>query len=135
MNSSAIVAAADAEQGFEIALLPAFDEIAQAFLKASRGSGHASLQGYLDGRVAVDGAYLTRRAILLAIHDMKEDLEAPLALQKDAHAELASLQVQPAPQLKLYRDIATALLRMEVVMRSGGVKSAADGSAKHYAVM
>jgi len=41
---------------------------------------------------------------------MKEDLEAPLALQKRALAELMSLKVRPAPQLKLYRDIATAIL-------------------------
>jgi hypothetical protein len=49
---------------------------------------------------------------------MKEDLEAPLALQKRALAGLMSLKVRPAPQLQLYRDIATAILRMEVVIRS-----------------
>ena len=131
MNGGATVGAAEAGQSFEIGLLPAFDEIAQAFLKASRGSSYASLQGYLDGKVAIDGAYFTRRAILLAIHDMKEDLEAPLALQKNAHAEFASLQVQPAPQLKLYRDIATALLRMEVVIRSTALRAMEHAETRH----
>jgi hypothetical protein len=52
---------------------------------------------------------------------MKDDLEAPLALREKAFVELRSLRVLPAPQLKLYRDIATALLRMEVVIRSVAV--------------
>ena len=71
------------------------------------------------------------RAILLAIHDMKEDLEAPLALQKGALAELMSLKVRPAPQLKLYRDIATAILRMEVVIRSTAMQAMKNGETKH----
>jgi hypothetical protein len=75
----------------------------------------------LDGRVAIGDAYFTRRAILLAVHDMKEELEAPLALQEKAFVGLRSLRVQPAPQLRHYRDIATALLRMEVVIRSVAV--------------
>ena len=52
-----------------------------------------------------------------AVHDMKEDLVAPLALQERALAELLSLKVWPAPELRLYRDLATALLRMEAVIR------------------
>ena len=111
----------EARRSFQVNLLSAFDEIAQTFLKAARAKGHTSLQRYLDGKIAIGGEYLTRRAILLAIHDMKENLEAPLALQEKAVVELKSLRVQPAPQLKLYRDIATALLRMEVVIRSVAV--------------
>ncbi len=103
---------------FQVALLSAFHEIAQTFLRTGRGKVHSSLQKYLDGGVAIGGAHFTRRAILLAIHDMKEDLEAPLALQKKALAEFASLKMQPTPSLMLYRDIATAILRMEVVMRA-----------------
>ena len=94
------------------------DEIAQNLLRASNKQEYVSLQSYLDGGVAIGGGFFRRRAILLAIHDMKEDMEAPLALQKRAHAEFASLKMRPAPSLKLYRDIATAILRMEVVMRS-----------------
>ena len=79
-------AVAEARRPFQVSLLSAFDEIAQTFLKAARGSAHTSLQSYLDGRVAIGNAYFTRRAILLAIYDMKEDLDAPLALQKRALA-------------------------------------------------
>ena len=75
-------AAAEARQRFQVSLLPVFDEIAHTFLKASHGKVHTSLQSYLDGPVSIGDAYFTRRAILLAIHDMKDELEAPLALQE-----------------------------------------------------
>ena len=118
MNGNANLATAGARHGCQISLLPAFDEIAKTFLTESYGKVHPSLQRYLDERVAIGGAYCTRRAILLAIHDMKEDLEAPPALQQKALAELRSLQVRPAPQVRFYRDIATVFLRMEVIIRS-----------------
>ena len=116
-QNNACVPVAEARRPFQVSLLSAFDEIAQTYLKAARGSAHTYLQSYLDGVVAIGDAYFTRRAILLAIHDMKEDLTAPLALREGALAELLLLQVRPAPELKLYRDIATALLRMEVIIR------------------
>ena len=127
-------AAAEARQRFQVSLLPVFsisDEIAHTFLKASHGKVHTSLQSYLDGRVAIGGAYFARRAILLAIHDMKEDLEAPLALQKRALAELMSLKVRPVSHLQLYRDIATAILRMEVVIRSTARQATKNDETKH----
>ncbi len=132
-------AAAEARQRFQVSLLPVFDEIARTFLdeiahtflKASHGKVHTSLQSYLDGRVAIGGAYFARRAILLAIHDMKEDLEAPLALQKRALAELMSLKVRPVSHLQLYRDIATAILRMEVVIRSTARQAMKNDETKH----
>jgi hypothetical protein len=108
----------ESRRPFQGSLLSAFDKIAQTFLGTAHGKVHSSLQRYLDGGVAIGGAHFTRRAILLAIHDMKEDLEAPRALQERALAEVLSLKVRPAPELRLYRDIATALLRMEVVIRA-----------------
>ena len=103
-------------------LLPAFDEIVQSCVKiaqSARGTGNAfsSLQSYLDERVIAGGASFQRRSVLLAVHDMIEDREAPLALQRKALAQLIMLQMHPIPKLTLYRDIATAILRMEVVMR------------------
>jgi hypothetical protein len=98
-------------------LLSAFDEIAQTCLEAVRESAHTHLQSYLDGAVVIGDACFTRRAILLAIHDMKEELAAPAALQERVLADLLLLNVWPAPEPRLYRDIATALLRMEVVTR------------------
>jgi len=117
MNNNAYLAGTEARRPFHVSLLSAFDEIAQTVLKTARAKVHISLQSYLDGRVLIGGADVSRRAILLAIHDMKEDLEAPPALQERTLAEVISLKVRPAPELKLYRDIATALLRMEVVVR------------------
>jgi len=113
------------------ALLPAFDEIAQTFLRTAHGNVYNSLQSYLDGRVAIDGASFTRRAILLAIHDMKDDLKAPFALQETALAELRWLKVRPTPELELYRDVATALLRMEVVLRSTALQATENGETRH----
>ena len=115
----------------QVNLLPAFDEIAQKFLKASHKIGYASLQSYLDSGVAISGGFFRRRTILLAIHDMKEDMEAPLALQKSVLAEFELLKMQPTPSLKLYRDIATAILRMEVVMRSAALQAMEYGETKH----
>ena len=109
-QNNASVAVAEARRPFQVGLLFAFDEIAQTYLTAAQGSAHTYLQNYLDGVVAIGDAYFTRRAILLAIHDMKEELAAPFALQERVLAELLSLKVWPAPELRLYRDIATALI-------------------------
>ncbi len=103
-------------------LLPTFDEIVQSCVKiaqAARGIGNAfsSLQSYLDEGVIAGGVSCQRRSVLLAVHDMIEDREAPLALQRKALAQLILLQMHPVPKLTLYRDIATAILRMEAVMR------------------
>ena len=126
------VAATETRHRFQTSLLQAFDEIAQNLLKASHKREYVSLQSYLDGGVALGGGDIfRRRAILLAIHDMKEDMEAPLALQKRALDEFEPLKMRPAPSLKLYRDIATAILRMEVVMRSAALQAMEYGETKH----
>ena len=109
-------------------LLPAFDEIVQSCVKiaqAGRGTGNAfsSLQSYLDERVIAGGVSCQRRSVLLAVHDMIEDREAPLALQRKALAQLILLQMHPVPKLTLYRDIATAILRMEAVMRQSAAQA------------
>jgi hypothetical protein len=103
-------------------LLSAFEEIAQTFLSlvgGVRGNGKAffSLQHYLDSSVLINGAFCTRRTVLLAIHDMKEELEAPPTLGSMTLSKLALWNVRPLPQGTFYRDIATAILRMEVVIR------------------
>jgi hypothetical protein len=130
MNDNACLGAAEARRPLQVSLLSAFEEIAQTVLKTAHGEVHTSLQSYLDGAVSLSGAYFSRRAILLAIHDMKENLEAPLALQERVLAELISLKVQP-PELKLYRDVATALLRIEVVIRSTALQTMKSDETKH----
>ncbi len=103
-------------------MLSKFEEIAHTFLSmltGERGNGQvfASLQDYLDGAVLVDGAYCRRRTVLLAVHDIKDERVAPPALQSSTLAKLESLNVSPLPLAKFYRDIATAILRMEVIVR------------------
>jgi hypothetical protein len=128
---NACLAAAETRRPIQISLLSAFNEIAQTFLSIARGKVHIPVQSYLDGRVAIDGSYFTRRAILLAIHDMKADLKAPFALQETVFAELLSLKVRPTPELELYRDVATALLRMEVVLRLTALHAAENSETRH----
>ena len=103
-------------------LLSTFEEIAQAFLSSvsgERGNGKlfTFLQDYLDGSVLINGAYRSRRIVLLAVHDMKEKQEAPPALQSKTLAKLELLHLRPVPRVTFYQDIATAILRMEVVIR------------------
>ncbi len=101
--------------------------IAQTCLDTARGNTMKSgvlapLQSYLDGIVSIGGAYFKRRSVLLAIHDMKEKKKAPQTLQREALAQCMSLNMRPVPQLIHYCDIATALLRMEVVLRLSPVQ-------------
>jgi len=122
MNEKESMTDTDGRRRLQSSLLSKFEEIAQTFLNmltGERGNGKVftSLQDYLDGSELVDGAYCRRRTVLLATHDMKEELEAPAALQSKTLAKLESLEIRPVPQVRFYRDIATALLRMEVVIR------------------
>ena len=48
---------------------------------------------------------------------MKDKQEAPPALQSKTLSKLDLLNVRPVPQVIFYDDIATAILRMEVVIR------------------
>jgi len=129
--NNALLAAPDATRHFQPSLLSAFNEIAHTFLEACHRLKYASLQCYLDGRVAISGAPVTRRSVLLAVQDMKEDLIAPLTLQEGVLAEAKSLEMRPRPKLKLYRDVATAILRMEIVMRSAAQQTLDYAETKH----
>jgi hypothetical protein len=102
-------------------ILSTFDEIAQIFLAASHAVDYAFLQSYLDQRIYICGSRVRRRAVLLAVHDMKEDVEAPFALRSRTHAALKCLNMRPSLAHTLYREIATALLRMEIVMRTNAL--------------
>lgn len=115
---------AEGQRSLQPDILAAFDDIAQICLKLAR-SGQGSvkpLQDYLDGWVKIGGVSLRRRTVLLSIHDMKKETEAPLTLQRKVLAQVVALKMHPIPKLMLYRDIATALLRMEVVIRLAPAK-------------
>ncbi len=119
----------EARRRLHAGLLPAFDEIAQMCLCIVRGAGKgvkafASLQSYLDGSITVCGTWFRRRCVLLKIHDMAEEKEAPAVYQRKIHGQFLALKVSSIPQLKLYRDVATALLKMEVIMRMSAAQAA-----------
>ncbi len=122
MNDNEVTTAAEEPRRLRSSLHSKFEEIAQTFLNmlsSERGNGKdfALLQDYLDGSVLVNGAYCRRRTVLLAIHDVKEEQEAPLTLQNNTLVKLEALNIRPMPAAKFYRDVATAILRMEVVVR------------------
>jgi hypothetical protein len=118
MSQNALMTAAYDVCRFQESLIPSFNEIAEAFLAAVPGDAN-DLQKYLDGTVEVEGIRYRRRTVLLAIHDMKHEREAPPALQSKTLSKLTLLKVRPIPPLRFYRDLATALLRMEVVVKMG----------------
>ena len=122
MNDKMVLTEAEEERLRPSSLLSTFEEIARTFLSlvsGERGNGKdfISLQDYLDSSVLINGAYCRRRTVLLAIHDMKDEREAPPALQSKTLSKLELLHLRPVPQVIFYDDIATAILRMEVVIR------------------
>ena len=135
MGNNECATDAEARRRLQASLLPMFDTIAETTLNALRSKGGkreslACVQSYLDGVVEVSSARYTRRSILLAIHDMKEDRETPLRFRRRTLAQLNRLKVRPIPQLKCYRDLATALLRMEVVVRLSVMQAARDAESR-----
>ena len=122
MHEKEVTTEAEGRCDLQSSLLSKFEEIAHTFLamlSGERGNrkAFASLQEYLDGSEVVNGAYCRRRTVLLATHDLNEGREAPVWLQTSTLAKLESLDIRPLPPVKFYSDIATALLRMEVVIR------------------
>ena len=114
MNDKEVLTEAE-ELRRQSSLLSTFEEIAHTSLSlvsGERGNGKVftSLQDYLDGSVLINGAYCSRRTVLLAIHDMKDEQEAPSALQSKTLSKLDLLNVRPVPQVIFYDDIATAIL-------------------------
>jgi hypothetical protein len=130
MNEKEVVTETGEWRRRQSSMLSTFEEIAQTFLNSVSGERGNSkvftyLQDYLDGSVLTNGAYCRRRKILLAIHDMKEELEAPSALQSKTLAKLELLHLRPVPQVTFYQDVATAILRMEVVIRADAMQALA----------
>ncbi len=111
---------AETREGFRTGGLPLFDEIAQVFLgtvTSRRGSGDLfACLDYLDGAVVFDGASYKRRDVVLAVEDSEQQREAPLRLQSEACSIMRLLRLDPVPELKLYRDVATAILRIDAAL-------------------
>ncbi len=134
MDNNALRITPEERHRFQVRVLPMFDDIAQAFLHAVTGDGSTSKLStpldYLDGKVDIDGVLYRRRQIILAIHDMKDELEVPLALQSKVLAKCIFLKLRPIPHLRLYRDIATAILRIEMVIRWTATQAHEAGAAR-----
>jgi hypothetical protein len=115
--------------------LPLFNQIAQGFLKTLASHGASSevpaCLGYLDGNVKIDGAMYPRRAVVLAIEDLKAQIEAPLPLAGEVYELMRLFELDPIPELRLYRDLATAILRIDAVLHLARIRGAlAAGSGK-----
>ncbi len=121
---------AEARQGFCTGGLPLFDEIAQVFLgtlTSGQGNGDVfACLDYLDGAVVIDGTTYTRRLVVLAVEDLEQQLEAPSPLQSEACSIMRHLRLDPVPELKLYRDIATAILRIDAALHLTKMNKAQD---------
>jgi hypothetical protein len=108
--------------------LPIFVQVAQGFLETLASHGACSeapaCRSYLDGRVKVDGASYPRRAVVLAIEDLKQHIEAPLPLAGGAYELMRLLKLDPIPELRHYGDLATAILRIDAALRLARISGA-----------
>jgi hypothetical protein len=101
--------------------LPLFDQIARGFLKelANRRNKESipSCAQYLDGKENIDGTFYTRRLVVLAVEDLKQPIEAPLPLCGKAAEQMGRLKLGPIPKLVHYRELATAILRIDAALQ------------------
>ncbi len=111
---------AEARRHLYAGRLPLFEQIARGFLEivssTQKRDDVSDCLNYLDGTVKIDGTLRARRAVVLAIEELKQKIEAPLPLQSEARAQMSRLELEPVPELKLYRDVATAILRMDAAL-------------------
>ena len=114
-----------ARRRFYAGRLPLFEQIAYVFL--STVASHQkrdelfTVSKYLDGAIKIDGASHRRRDFVLAIEESKQRIAAPSDLRSEVIARMRLLKLDPIPELKFFRDIATAILRMDVALRLMGL--------------
>lgn len=130
---------AEASPRSQANILTEFNGIVETYLNAiprKRLNAEAfyALQKYLDETVSIDGVRFRRRGVLLAVHDMKEKVEAPAVLQERTRVRAMSLEMRPLPELKHCSDIATAILRAEAVMRQSAREApqAVERQPRHF---
>lgn len=128
--SKETVVAAEARQVHCVGRLPIFEQIAQGFLENLANDQHSGASSvclsYLDAKVKIDGVSYTRRNVVLAIEDLKQQIEAPLPLQCETCAQMKLLRLDPVPEMKLYRDVATAILRIDAALHFSQMSKAQD---------
>ena len=115
MNNESATTAEAQRQG----PLDVFESIATGFLRAlasRKETGDlATCTVYLDGADTIDGTPYPRRAVVLAVEDLRQKIEAPPALVSEVSSVIELIKLTPVPELKLYPDIATAILRIDAV--------------------
>jgi len=120
LKDDEFVSLREGSRRFVAKMLPLFDEIAEEFLNAvAAARARADIvacQKYLHETVRIDGEPYDRRVVVTVIEQMEKDQEAPEVLQRKASAHLLSLGFTPVGQLKLYRDVAGAILRMDTAL-------------------
>ena len=52
----------------------------------------------------------------MAIEDLKQHVEAPLPLRSEAYFQMKILKLDPVPEMKLYPEVATAILRIDAAL-------------------
>jgi len=105
--------------------LSLFDQVVQGFLN-ELSSHEKSIQvpaclDYLDGKIEVEGQRHVRRATILAVEDLTQQVEAPQLLRREVYAVMKLLGLNPIPELRSYRDVATAILRIDATLHLSGI--------------
>jgi hypothetical protein len=119
--------------------LPLFDQIVRGFLKElsnhKAGVQAASRLEYLDGRISIAGQWCSRRTLILAIEDLKDQIEAPQLLRREVRDFMKLLGFDHIPELKMYRDVATAIMRIDAALhlsRINGTRKPAAASPVYH---
>lgn len=106
--------------------LELFSQIVQGLLSTLAVAGREApdCRGYLDGKVKIDGGLYPRRLVVLAIEDLKQQVVAPLPLRSEVYELMKHRELEPIPELKLYRDLATAILRVDAALHLARIRGA-----------
>ena len=114
--------------------LDLFSQIVQGLLNtlAVHRDGEASAcRCYLDGKVNIDGGLYPRRLVVLAVEDLKQQVVAPLPLRSEVYELMRHRELEPIPELKLYRDLATAILRIDAALQLARIGGELRGVEAH----
>ena len=74
--------------------------------------------------IKIDNTIYPRRVLILAVEDMRQPMEAPQPLCNAAYAFMKLLELRPIREVKLYRDVATAILRIDAAMHLSRINGA-----------
>jgi hypothetical protein len=124
MTKQAVMTAA-VTQAAHASRLSLFDQVVQGFLAELSGYKRSiqvpACLDYLDGKIELDGHCYMRRAAILAVEDLTQQIEAPQPLRREVYSVMKLLCLDPIPELRSYRDVATAILRIDATLHLSGI--------------